>query len=98
MHPVSTRHSLAVLYHPARVGSELCAARVLRNTRPADGLSRAGSVSLSCGRPVHLAEIPGRFSSSSLPPSFAQGRRTTVFLPRGAARRGAPLRSLRGAP
>ena len=99
MHPVSSRLPLAVLYHPVRVGSELCGARVLRSTCPAFKLSRAVLVSLSCGRPGLLAEIPGRFSSSSsLPPSFAKGRRTTVFLPRGAAQRGAPSRSLRGAP
>ena len=98
MHLVSSGHPLAVLYHPVRVGLELCAMRALRNTCPAPIESRAELVSLSCGRSGHLTEIPGRFSSSSLPPSFAKGRRATVFMPRGAARRGAPVRSLRGAP
>ncbi len=33
--------------------------------------------------PVDLAAIPERFSSSSLPPSFALGRRAAVFTPKG---------------
>jgi hypothetical protein len=41
--------------------------------------------------PVHLAAIPERFSSSSLPPSFAPGRRAAVFTPRGTAAGGAPF-------
>jgi hypothetical protein len=39
--------------------------------------------------PVPLAAIPERFSSSSLPPSFAQGRRAAFFTPQGTANRGA---------
>jgi hypothetical protein len=35
--------------------------------------------------PVDLAAIPERFSSSSLPPSFAPGRRAAVFTPKGIA-------------
>jgi len=33
-------------------------------------------------------EIPERFSSSLLPPSFAAGRCAAIFLPKPAARRG----------
>lgn len=36
-------------------------------------------VSLLCGSVAQAAGTFGRFSSSSLPPSFARGRRTTVF-------------------
>jgi len=39
---------------------------------------------LLCGLPGFLAAIFGRFSSSSLPPSFARGRRTTVFIAQSA--------------
>lgn len=39
----------------------------------------SGVVFLSCGRPVTPVAIRGCLSSSSLPPSFARGRRTTVF-------------------
>jgi hypothetical protein len=39
--------------------------------------------------PVHLAAIPERFSSSSLPPSFASGHRAAVFTPQGTADSGA---------
>jgi hypothetical protein len=34
---------------------------------------------LLCGSAAQVAGISGRFSSSSLPPSFVRGRRTTVF-------------------
>ena len=51
---------------------------------------RAGSISLSCSLPGDPAEIRERFSSSSLPPSFAPGRCTTVFTAGGAAQCGAP--------
>ena len=47
------------------------------------------SISLSCRRSGFPTAIPKRFSSS-LTPSFAKGRCTTVFLPRGTAERGAP--------
>lgn len=39
--------------------------------------------SLSCGRPVTPVAIRGCLSSSSLPPSFARGRRTTGFYSAG---------------
>lgn len=41
--------------------------------------------------PAGLAAIPERFSSSSLPPSFAPGRRAAIFSPRGTVRRGTPF-------
>ncbi|MDQ2779744.1 MAG: hypothetical protein M3Y32_09325, partial [Pseudomonadota bacterium] len=47
--------------------------------------SAAQSIFLSCGRLATLAEIPERFSSSSLPPSFAPGRRMAVFMQQGTA-------------
>ena len=47
------------------------------------------------GLPVRLAAISERFSSSSLPPSFARGRRTATFPARGTASRGTPLFFLR---
>ena len=53
--------------------------------------------SLLCGLPVLPAAIPGRFSSSSLPPSFVRGRRTTVFAARGTAGGGAPFSSAEAA-
>lgn len=41
--------------------------------------------------PASPAEIPERFSSSLLPPSFAAGRCAAIFLPRvAAAARGRP--------
>ena len=43
------------------------------------------TLSLWCGRPVTPAEISGPFSSSSLPPSLARGRRTADFSSRGPA-------------
>jgi hypothetical protein len=52
----------------------------------------AATVFLSCRPPARPAAIPERFSSSSLPPSFAQGRHTAVFLPWGTADGGAPSR------
>ena len=36
-------------------------------------------VSLLCGSATSVAGTSGRFSSSSLPPSFAKGRRTAVL-------------------
>ena len=38
--------------------------------------------------PVRLDAIPGRFSSSLPPPSFARGRFATIFSSTGAAERG----------
>jgi hypothetical protein len=53
-------------------------------------------VFLLCGLPVRLAAIPARFSSSSLPPSFATERRTTAFMQPTGTRSGARF-SYRGA-
>ena len=50
------------------------------------------TVFLLCSLTARLSAISERFSSSSLPPSFAQRRRTTVFLAGGAATAGAPAR------
>ena len=41
--------------------------------------------------PVLLDEILERFSSSSLPPSFALGRCVAFFMTRGTARSGTPF-------
>ena len=51
-------------------------------------------VFLSCGRPVTPVAIRGCLSSSSLPPSFARGRRTTVFYS-GRVSQAAPATSKR---
>ena len=77
--------SVAVL--TARSRTE-CLAR-LEQASPAGGEGRAMRFLLSCGLAVLPSEIPGRLSSSSLPPSFAPGRRTTVFTATGTAERGA---------
>ena len=45
---------------------------------------------LLCSRPANLAAILERFSSS-LPPSFARGRRTALFTTRGTAQCGTPF-------
>ena len=47
-------------------------------------------VFLSCGLSACPSAIPKRLSSSSLPPSFASGHRTAVFMSRGSAHRAAP--------
>ncbi len=57
-------------------------------------VATAATVLTSCGLTGSLSAKPERFSSSSLPPSFAQRRRTTAFLSRRTASRGAP--ALRG--
>ncbi len=72
-------------------GTELCRAGVLSSGRAGCTSVDTAPVSLLCGLPANPAAIPRRFSSSSLPPSFAWGRRTTVFLARGTTVRGAPL-------
>jgi hypothetical protein len=60
------------------------------------GALKVAKVLLLCGRSALLAEILRRFSSSLLPPSFAAGRRTTVFTSlRCAARSAALARSAR---
>ena len=51
----------------------------------------AGYVFLSCGRPATPVAIRGCLSSSSLPPSFARGRRTTVFYSSGVGPVGTDL-------
>jgi hypothetical protein len=56
-----------------------------------ESVQAMSKVLLSCSQPVLLAEIPERFSSSSLPPSFARGRCTTDFLP-ARQRPGRPAR------
>jgi len=62
------------------------------SNRPCMALdATARSVSLSCGLSGPPAGIPEHLSSSSLPPSFAPGRRTTVFMARGTASRGTPV-------
>jgi hypothetical protein len=50
----------------------------------------AAPLILSRGLTETPSAIPERFSSSSLPPSFARGRRATAFLPRRTAARGTP--------
>jgi hypothetical protein len=67
----------------------------LKGRRPLNGVGNSllgltMQVFLLCGLPARLAAILARFSSSSLPPSFAPGRRTTVFLPTGARRKVVP--------
>ena len=47
-------------------------------------------VFLLCRLAPEAPAIPGRFSSSSLPPSFARGRGTADFPARGTANGGAP--------
>ncbi len=61
------------------------------------GVAESVTVSLLCSLTVRLSAISERFSSSSLPPSFAQRRRTTVFLAGGAAGDGAPFLTFRRA-
>lgn len=46
--------------------------------------------------PASPAEIPERFSSSLLPPSFAAGRCAAIFLPGSAVRHGRPDPRLTG--
>jgi hypothetical protein len=58
--------------------------------------SRSPMFSLSCGLSGSLTALSEHLSSSSLPPSFAPERRTTVFLPPGASLRGARFRSRAG--
>jgi hypothetical protein len=71
----------ANLYVAPRRRMELRCKRLVRHFALAVKARQPDAVSLSCGRPVMPVEIPGWFSSSSLPPSFARGRRTTAFFP-----------------
>jgi hypothetical protein len=59
--------------------------------RPQPHRTFVSQVFLLCGSVAPAAGISGRFSSSSLPPSFARGRRTAVFFcPPAAGRGGRP--------
>ena len=62
-----------------------------RELRTLQGVHGKVWFSLLRSLPAGLAAIPERFSSSSLPPSFAPGRRAAIFSPRGTVRRGTPL-------
>ncbi len=76
---------------PQAAAAELCALAPVTAGKKA---ASAATVFLSCGLTGSLSAKPERFSSSSLPPSFAQRRRTTAFLSRRTAPRGTP--ALRG--
>lgn len=76
---------------PPSAAAELCAPTPITAGKKA---ASAVEVLLSCGLTGLLSAKPERFSSSSLPPSFAQRRRTTAFLSRRTASRGTP--ALRG--
>ena len=67
--------------------AELCAPAPVTAGKKA---ASAATVFLSCGLTGSLSAKPERFSSSSLPPSFAQRRRPTAFLSRRTAPRGTP--------
>lgn len=73
------------------IRAELCAPTPITAGKK---VANAATVLLSCGLTGSLSAKPERFSSSSLPPSFAQRRRTTVFISRRTAPRGTP--ALRG--
>lgn len=88
MRPVFPRTAPAASCPPTTQRAELSTAAFVQRASPGLTLGQVGRVSLSCGQPVRPAAIPRRFSYSSLPPSFAWGRRTTGFLPQGAARIG----------
>jgi hypothetical protein len=77
---IAPRFIAAVTQLVSRQGPELPPSRPVHPT-----------VTLSVLRslPVHLAAIPERFSSSSLPPSFVPGHRAAVFTPQGTAECGA---------
>lgn len=93
----STRFKL--LYVFAGPVAELSRGTFVLRSRSACIWAWTSTLSLLCGRPGLLAEIPERFSSSSLPPSFVPGRRTAVFSPRGAACTGStPFVCLGGTP
>jgi hypothetical protein len=72
-----------------RGGVELSWAAVVTWASPARGRAWVMTVFLLCGLPARLAAIPARLSSSSLPPSFAPGRRTAAFAAPGTAPCGA---------
>ncbi len=61
---------------PARKGVESLVALTYRSTHTSSMLH---------SRPVDPAAIPGRFSSSLLPPLFPLGRCAAIFIQRGVA-------------
>ena len=79
----------ALLYGAVMPVLELSPARCVSTRNPACNAGQATKFSLLCGRSVSPIASPERLSSSSLPPSFAPGRRTAVFTPTGTAHRGA---------
>lgn len=72
---------------PPSRSAELCAPTPVTAGKK---VANAAAVLLSCGLTGLLSAKPERFSSSSLPPSFAQRRRTAVFLSRRTASCGTP--------
>ena len=83
------RVGVGTVAHVRRVlNPEACAVRTACTTM---------QVFLSRSRLASPAAIPGRFSSSSLPPLFAQGRYAADFLGTGTAVRGARF-ALRATP
>ncbi len=77
---------------------ELSEVQILRPALPVRPWRHAMTVLLLCGRPASLAAISARFSSSSLPPSFAPGRRTAAFTAPGTAPSGVRFSCSRTAP
>ncbi len=86
----SRQQALAVLYESARRQVELSASSALTDAGSACTKGWTAMLSLLCGRLGFQASIPGRFSSSSLPPSFVPGRRTAGFIRRDVAARDIP--------
>jgi hypothetical protein len=90
--PSSTRplsHRVTRGWARANSRAELSAEWALTSASPARKTGLVPTVFLLCGLPTRLAAISARFSSSSLPPSFAPGRRTAAFIDTGTALRGA---------
>ena len=97
-----SRRLLSSSFEPCSIETLSRAKSDLNMVKPAAGRDRsastpwAGYVFLSCGRPVTPVAIRGCLSSSSLPPSFARGRRTTVFYSEGFGHAGPDLRRRHG--